>query len=148
MSLETITEESYQQSVLINTTTERAFEALTLEVAHWWGDTDRLAEKTEDIFKVSWGKPYYQFRVTDLVPKEKISWVCIDCHQIHEGLDGIEKEWVGTKLHWTIEDMCNGQTRVSLLHVGLVPSFNCYEVCHSGWNHFINERLKDYLERV
>lgn len=146
MRNETILEKSYQQSVLLNTAPQKAFEALTNEISKWWGDTDLSAQKVGDTFKVSWGEPYYQFEVTQLKPNEKIVWDCIDCNQIHEGLEGIEKEWVGTKLFWTMEDMANGQTRVSLLHEGLVPSFICYDVCHSGWDHFIKDSLKNYLE--
>lgn len=142
----TAVEKSYKQSIDINTSSKAAYNALTKEISEWWGDTDQITKTVGDRFKVSWGEPYYQFEVVELEPNEKIKWDCIDCNQIHEGLEGIEKEWVGTKLFWTIEDLKNGQTRVTLLHEGLVPSFICYEVCHSGWDHFIKDSLKGYLE--
>lgn len=146
MKVTTKPETSYRQSVIINTTPKRAFEALTQEISAWWGDVNHSAESIGDIFKVSWNEPYYQFEVKDLVEDSEIIWDCIDCKQIHEGLEGIEKEWVGTRLFWRIDALDHQQTRVSLHHEGLVPSFICFDVCQSGWDYFIKDSLKSHLE--
>ena len=75
-----------------------------------------------------------------------LSWKCIDANQIIEGLEGVQKEWVGTQLHWVIEEINSGACRVTFTHEGLVPDFICYDFCSAAWDHFFGERLKAYLE--
>ena len=137
----------YKQVVKIETYAANAFEALTRQIDKWWGDMDSIVLGKNDIFKVSWGEPWYQFKVAEYEPNKKITWECIDANQIIGGLEGVEKEWVGTKLHWQIEEIKEDVVQVSMTHEGLVPDFICYDVCSNAWDHFITGALKNYLEQ-
>lgn len=137
----------YKKSVSIRTTKEAAFEALTKGIDKWWGNTDKPVEGKGDIFTVSWGEPYYRFKVIEFEPSIRITWECIESKQIIGDLEGVEKEWVGTKLFWNIQGNGDNKVTVSLLHQGLVPGLICYDVCSSTWDSFIGESLKNYLEK-
>lgn len=136
----------YTVSVTIRSNIETVFNALSKNLTFWWGNMDRPVETLDDIFTVSWGTPWYQFKVIDYRPHEKITWACIDANQIIPGLEGVKKEWVGSTLHWTIDQLDPMQIKVSLTHQGLTPQLVCYEVCSTTWDRFITDSLKTYLE--
>ena len=138
--------QSYHQKVDIRTTQEAAFKALTSDINQWWGAVDKPKLAEGVIFKVSWGEPWYQFKIIEYVPNHKTTWECVDANQIIDGLEGVAKEWVGTKLFWTIETAENGSIQINLTHQGLVPTIRCYEFCATTWDRFITEVLKHYLE--
>lgn len=139
---------SYSNQTRVQSSTIEAFKALTLHLGDWWGHQDHPASRRGDVFKVSWGEPWYQFKVIAYEPYKKIVWECIDANQIIGNLDGVQKEWVGTRLYWSIEKVNQDEVNLSLLHEGLVPDFICYDVCSRAWNRFITESLKEYLNKV
>ena len=126
-------------------TQEKCFNALTTEISNWWGAQDRLVHQVNDIFKVSWGELWYQFKVIEYKPVDKLVWECIDANQIIHGLEGVQKEWVGTEVHWRLSPNGKNQTKIDFVHKGLVPEFICYETCERGWNHYLSGELKKYL---
>lgn len=137
----------YKKSVLIRANKEAAFKALTKEIDEWWGKMDYPVENKGDIFTVSWGVPWYQFKVIELKPFSQITWECVDSNQIIGDLKGVEKEWVGTKLQWVIRNINDSKVELSLIHQGLIPEFICYDVCSTAWDSFIGNSLKNYLEK-
>ena len=122
------------------------FNALTTQIGDWWGDQDKPAYKEGDSFTMSWGEPWYQFKIVEFIANKKVVWECIDSKQIIGNLVGVEKEWVGTKLHWSIESIDENEIQLTFLHEGLVPEFICYDFCSNTWDRFIKFNLKKYLE--
>ena len=137
---------SYSRSVEIVTRAKEIFHALTHDLEGWWGSMDVPITSMGDRFTVSWGEPWYRFEVIRYEPPLKLSWHCIDANQIINGLDDVQKEWVGTQLHWTIEAINSEACLLTVVHQGLVPEFTCYEFCVASWDQFLGERLKAYLE--
>lgn len=138
---------SYSRSVEVNARPEVIFHALTQDLQGWWGAMDVPVTGLGDQFTVSWGEPWYRFEVSVFEPPNMLSWTCIDANQIIAGLEGVQKEWVGTHLHWRIEAIDPDSSGLTFTHLGLVPDFICYDFCAATWDQFIGERLKSYLER-
>lgn len=131
---------------MINCADKDVFEALSTKIGAWWGDQDHPARQVGDVFTMSWGEPWYKFKVVESVPNQTMVWECIDANQIIGDLDGVEKEWVGTLLRWRINKMNDNQVELSFQHEGLVPEFICYDFCSNTWDRFIDFNLKKYLE--
>ncbi len=121
------------------------FMAISGELGKWWGEQDRLIEKKDTVFKVSWGEPWYQFKVTEYKENELMIWECIDANQLIPGLTGVEKEWVGTKILWNLTEISSNATLLLFKHQGLTPDFLCFDFCSSSWEHFLKDRLVAYL---
>ncbi len=138
--------EDYTFSFVVYSEARKAFDVLSKRIGDWWGEQSRPVKKAGDIFTVSWGEPWYRFKVLDYEPYHKICWECIDANQIIDDLEGVQKEWVGTQLLWTIETRNSGQVEISFRHKGLVPEFICYDFCSSTWNQFLANNLKTLLE--
>lgn len=139
-------DKSYSNKLEIETSDKDAFEALSTKVGEWWGDQDKPVKQVGDVFTMSWGEPWYQFKVVELIPNKLIVWECIDSKQIIGDLDGVEKEWVGTQLQWKIDKLDQNKIELRFNHKGLVPEFICYDFCSSTWDRFIEFNLKKYLE--
>ena len=136
---------SYSTNVFINARPEPVFKAITKHVQEWWGNTDSPVSKQGDVFTTSFASTFWKFEISELDENTRIVWNCIDARHIHEGYDGIEKEWVGTSVEWNIETKEDG-TLLSFTHNGLVPELNCYEICYPAWERFVTQSLKSYVE--
>ncbi len=143
----TQTNDNYQQSVSVNTTREQAFDALTIGIGKWWGPVNCAARWVGDTFKIDFGRgSYWKFRVVEISDDEKVVWECVESNQddIHN-IKGMDEEWLGSKLYWNIAEK-GEMIEVELLHQGLVPHGNCYDVCSAAWDFYITDSLKSFLE--
>lgn len=138
---------SYEKSVEIKANSLGLFKALTERIDEWWGEVDQQPNALEQEFKVSFGEAYWRFKVTTLEVGTRIIWECIESNQVHAGLKGIREEWLGTTLHWEMASIDASHTKLHFRHEGLIPSFNCYEVCADAWSFFIGTSLKQLIEK-
>jgi hypothetical protein len=53
-------------------------------------------------------------------------------------------DWVGTTIMFDVAQTGDGST-IRFRHQGLTPAFECYDMCHEGWTHFIMS-LFSYVE--
>lgn len=54
-------------------------------------------------------------------------------------------EWVNTKLIFDISPE-SSKTKVTFTHEGLIPDYECYQVCNDAWNGYIHNSLKNFIE--
>ncbi len=137
--MDNIIVQNYNQNISVNSTIDKAFNALTKEMEKWWGIVSSPISKIGDEFKINFGKDFWIFRVTEFIENEKLVLECID------GQPESNREWIGTTLNWKIESE-EGEVKIELIHDGLIPEFNCYDVCSSTWDKLITQSLKNYLE--
>lgn len=133
---------NYRQTVLVQSTPENAFAALTQQIGKWWGRIDCPPSEPNDVFTVSFGDASWVFRISALHKFSRVSWECIDA------VGGFEEEWIGTILHWEIFPGEGTFIEIKVEHEGLVPDLSCYEICSSTWDYYIKERLKEHMEKV
>jgi len=69
----------------------------------------------------------------------------MDANQKISGLEGVEKEWVGTKIHWELYELGEQRTLLKFKHEGLVSDLVCFDFCSQSWHRFLHESLVDYL---
>ena len=109
----------------------------------WWsaaieGHADRLGAewsyRYQDVHRA-------RFRTTELVPDKKIVWHVVD-NRFNFVKD--TKEWTGNDLTFEI-DRVGDQTEVRFTQVGLVPSYECYEVCSNAWSSYVTGSLRNLI---
>lgn len=125
---------------------DRVFKAISKELTQWWGKQNKAIDIDTTKFKVSWGEPWYAFKILEYHENSLMIWECIDANQKIAGLKNIEKEWVETKIHWMLTDLTHGGTEIKFKHVGLTPALICFDFCSSSWEHFLTESLVNYIE--
>ncbi|HLY28121.1 MAG TPA: SRPBCC domain-containing protein [Aggregatilineales bacterium] len=132
----------YSVTFLVDRTPKEAFDAIT-NVRGWWseeieGDTDRLGAEFkyhyQDVHRCT-------FKITELVPEEKVVWHCLDNYF---NFIKDKTEWIGTDVVFEIARK-GDKTEVHFTHVGLVPAYECYDVCSNAWGSYITKSLRDLI---
>jgi hypothetical protein len=56
-----------------------------------------------------------------------------------------DTEWTGSHASFAVstdQDL----TRVTFVHHGLVPEWECYDACGQGWRYYIGESLRELIQ--
>jgi uncharacterized protein YndB with AHSA1/START domain len=96
-------------------------------VAGWWGPT--IGSLTEGgTFSVDFGGPRRIDMVATVVAPGRVEW------QVEAAPH--TPEWDGTTIVFELAPAGKGTT-VRFRHIGLTPQLECFDMCHSGWTHYL-----------
>ncbi len=129
-------------TILVAQTPETAFNAIK-NFRGWWsqdieGSTDQLHETFFYHYK---DVHLSKIRLIEIVPNEKLVYIVVD-NQFNFVKD--KTEWINTKLIFEISK--DGEkTKIKFTHEGLVPAYECYNVCEDAWTSYIQGSLKDLI---
>jgi hypothetical protein len=62
----------------------------------------------------------------------------------HFSFTAEETEWRDTTLVFEVSRR-DGQTELRFTHQGLVPAYECFDVCSNAWGSYINGSLKSLI---
>jgi hypothetical protein len=82
-----------------------------------------------------------KLKLIELISDKKLVYDVID-NQFSFTKD--KTEWVGTKLIFDISED-GSKTKVTFTHEGLVPEYECYDVCHDAWTSYIQGSLHSLI---
>jgi hypothetical protein len=120
-------------------TPEEVFAAIN-NVRGWWsGAIEGSTDKLEDEFTYRYENLHYsKQKITELIPAQKVVWRVLDAR-----LSFVEDpgEWTGTEISFEVSRE-GDQTEIRFAHLGLVPEFECFDICSNGWGFFINQSLR------
>ena len=133
---------NYATSFTVNQTPEEVFAAIN-NVREWWsGEIDGNTDKLGDEFTYRYKDMHIsKQKITEFVPGKKIVWHVLDAN-ISFVKD--KSEWKNTDIVFEILEK-EGHTEVRFTHVGLVPQFECYSACSSGWGGLITGNLQKLI---
>ena len=132
----TITNQDFNCSIVVDITAQQAVEAIS-QVSEWWvQEVEGKTGSLHDAFTVHFGTTWMAFKITELIPEEKIVWLVTDCHLPwnHD-----VKEWKDTQIVWEIFPE-KGATRISFSHIGLAV-LDCGNQCMNSWSGYIKQSL-------
>lgn len=135
---------NFNTNFLVDQSPEEVFNAIN-NVRGWWsenveGDTDRVGAifyyHYQDIHRCT-------FKITELIPGKKVIW-----HVLQNYFNFVEEktEWTGTDVVFDIAGE-GDKTEVRFTHVGLVPEFECHEICADAWSTYINHSLFNLITK-
>lgn len=140
-----MSEQSYTKEFSVSVNAEAVYKAITREIDKWWTTDTNEAVDVNDVLTVRFGEPYFMsLEIEKCIPNTMLVWKVVGANMFIDGGATNNDEWVGTRIQWDITETESG-SEVSLLHEGLVPSFECYDTCKNGWVYFLGS-LKDYLD--
>ncbi len=79
--------------------------------------------------------------MTDLIPGKKVTWLVLDNYF---NFTKDKSEWKGTRMVFDISKT-GSKTKVRFTHVGLVPNYECYDVCSDAWGSYIRGSLRSLI---
>jgi hypothetical protein len=134
--------QDFALSFTVDKTPQEVFAAIN-NVRGWWselieGETDKLGAVVyyhhKDLHRCT-------FKITEFVPGKKVVW-----HVLQNYFPFVEDktEWTGTDIVFEIAKM-GEKTELRFTHVGLVPQFECFDVCSDGWSTYIKGSLHNLI---
>ncbi len=133
---------NYSVTFQAECTPQEAFDAIN-NVRGWWsqaveGDTDRLGAvfnyHYQDVHRAT-------FKITAFVPGKRVAWHVVD-NYFNFVKD--KSEWTGTDIVFEIVPQ-GDKTEVRFTHIGLVPDYECYDVCSNAWGSYIAGSLRNLM---
>lgn len=132
----------YTTTIKVEKSPEEVFKAIS-NPRDWWseeieGTTDKLgAEFTYHYLDVH----RCTFKITEVVPGKKLVWHVVDNYF---NFTKDKTEWKGTDVVFEIARKDN-KTEIRFTHQGLVPQYECYDVCANAWGSYITSSLRDLI---
>lgn len=135
--------QDFTSSITVNTSYTKAFEAIK-NFRGWWseeieGNTDELNETFFYHYK---DVHLCKIKLIEAMPDTKLVYLVIE-NEFNFTKD--KTEWIDTKLIFDLNTE-GRQTQIKFTHEGLVPTYECYEVCNDAWTSYIQGSLKNYIE--
>jgi hypothetical protein len=128
----------FTATILVNQTPKEVFNAIN-NVRGWWseeivGNTSKLNDEFilqyEDMHRC-------KIKLVEVVPNRKVVWL------VEENYFKFTKdssEWTNNKMIFEITEK-NNKTQLQFTQVGLVPEYECYDICSNAWVNYINNSL-------
>jgi hypothetical protein len=132
----------FTATIVVDQKPSVAFDAIK-NFRGWWsenieGNTDKLNE----VFFYHYKDIHLcKIKLIEMVPDKKLVYQVVD-NQFSFIKD--KTEWIGTKLIFEISK--NGdKTEVRFTHEGLVPDYECYDICFDAWTGYIKKSLYNLI---
>jgi len=125
----------------VNQAPDAVFAAIC-NVRGWWSADitgnadhvgDRFVHRVRDLHRC-------EIAIRQMLPGRKIVWTVLDNHF---SFTRDATEWTGTDIVFEITTT-GDQTELHFTHVGLVPEYECYDICHDGWTTYLAS-LRDLI---
>ena len=126
----------------VDQTPKEAFDAIR-NVRGWWseqieGSTDQLGDEFTYCYKDA---HRCKIRLVEVIPDRKIVWLVLDNYF---SFTEDKSEWKDTRVTFEIFPRGN-RTEVRFAHVGLVPEYECFDICSNAWGSYINGSLRNLI---
>jgi hypothetical protein len=134
---------SFTATIMVNKSEVEVFEAIKNFRGWWSEEIEGRTDKVNETFFYHYKDIHLcKIKLIEAVPGKRL------VYQVTENdFNFIEdkSEWVNTKLIFDIETRGN-KTQITFTHEGLVPEYECYEVCNDAWSGYINNSLKNFIQ--
>lgn len=134
-------DKNYSTTFMVDQTPEEVFNAIN-NVRGWW--SEEIEGRTDELGVFRY---HYQdvhrctIEISKLIPAKKVVWHVVD-NYFNFVQD--KSEWTDTEIIFDIA-RSGDQTKVHFTHFGLVPAYECYDVCSDAWGTYINGSLHDLI---
>lgn len=134
----------FTTTLLVDQTPEQVFKAIT-NVRGWWSEEiEGNTEKLNDEFTYHYEDVHYcQIKLIEVIPNKKIVWF-VKYNYFKFTKD--RSEWTGTKMSFEISEK-DSKTEIRVTHHGLIPEFECYDICSNAWTQYIQQSLKNLITK-
>lgn len=128
----------FTTTIVVDQTPQEVFNAIN-NVRGWWsleieGDTEKLNAEFDyhyqDVHRC-------KMKIIESVPGKKVVWQVLDNYF---KFTQDKKEWTGNTIVFEISTNKN-KTQLQFTQVGLVPDYECYEICYKSWGNYVKNSL-------
>lgn len=137
-----VTGRDFTTSFTVDQSPEQAYAAIC-NVRGWWSENIDGPTDEPNGEWVYHNEPVHvaRFRVTELVPGRRVAWRVLE--NFMSFIDD-KNEWVGNDIVFDIARRSD-KTEVTFTQIGLVPDYECFEICNNSWRGYINASLRSLI---
>ncbi len=136
--------QSYTAIILVDQSPNQAFEAIR-NVRGWCSEEieGSTAEVDDEL------EYHYQslhsctMKLVELVHHRRAAWLVTDNYF---SFTEDKTEWKGTRIVFDIA-MKGAKTEIHFTHEGLIPAYECFNVCSDAWGSYIRGSLKSLIAK-
>jgi hypothetical protein len=134
--------QDFTTTFMVGKTPTEVFNAINNPRAWWSEEIVGSTDKPNDVFDYHFEDIHAcKVQVLEVIPDKKVVWHILE-NDFNFTTD--KTEWVNTDVVFDISAQ-DGKTKITFTHIGLQPTYECYEACHQGWTHYIQNSLKKYI---
>lgn len=135
--------QSFTTKIIVDQSPEEVFKAVQNVRGGWSEEIEGKTEELNDQFNYHYEDIHRcKIKLVEFIKNEKIVWLI---EQNYFKFTEDKTEWTGTKPTFEITAK-NGKTELTFTHVGLVPEYECFEICRDSWANYIQKSLKNLIE--
>jgi hypothetical protein len=133
-----MTKSDFTTTLLVDQTPKEAFDAIN-NVRGWWSEEiEGSTGKLNDEFKYHFENIHScKMKLIEVTPDKKVVWLVMENYF---KFTQDKSEWIGTKISFEISEKDN-KTQIRFTHHGLVPEYECFEICRDAWTSYIQNSL-------
>ena len=130
--------QDFTTAIVVDQTPTEAFDAIN-NVRGWWSEEiEGSTNNLNDVFDYHYEDVHRcKMQIIEFVPNKKVVWF------VQENYFKFTKdktEWTGTKIIFDIDEK-DGKTQLRFTQLGLVPEYECFEVCSDAWTTYVKKSL-------
>ena len=135
-------DQNFAASFTVDQNPQQAYAAIINPRGWWSEEIEGSTDKLNAVFDYHYRDVHRcKVRVVELAPGRKVVWHVLDNHF---NFTEAKTEWKGTDIVFDIAKQ-GDKTEVRFTHVGLVPDYECYEVCQDAWGSYIKGSLLNLI---
>jgi hypothetical protein len=132
----------FTTSIVVDKTPAEAFNAINNPLAWWSEEIEGDTEKLNDEFDYHYEDVHRsKMKIIESIPGKKVVWLVLENYF---KFTKDKSEWTGTKIIFDISTQ-DGKTKIQFTHQGLVPEYECYDICHKAWTTYIQNSLRNLI---
>ena len=137
-----MTTSDFNTTFSVDQSPSEVFNAVT-NVRGWWSERidGGTAQLNDEFTYQRWDVHKCTMKLTEVIPNKKVVWLCLD-NYFSFAQD--QTEWVGTTIEFDIAEK-DGKTQLYFTQRGLVPAFECYNICSDAWTGYVQGSLQNLI---
>jgi uncharacterized protein YndB with AHSA1/START domain len=133
---------NFTTTISVDQSPEVAFAAITNPRGWWSENIEGSTANFGDVWKYHYKDAHRcTMKVIEAVPNKKVVWLVVDNYF---NFTEDKTEWTNTKVVFEISTHGN-KTEIRLTHHGLVPAYECFDVCSNAWGSYVNGSLRNLI---
>jgi uncharacterized protein YndB with AHSA1/START domain len=138
----TMSTADFTTTILVDQTPQQVFTAINNPRGWWSEEIEGPTSALHDVFNYHFEDVHRcTMKLTQVVPNKKVVWLVLDNYF---KFTKDKTEWKGTTIVFDITEQ-DGKTQLRFTHQGLVPQYECYEICRGAWTTYIQKSLYNLI---
>lgn len=132
----------FTTTLLVDQSPKQVFDAINNPRGWWSEEIEGPTDKLNEVFNYHFHDIHIcKIKVIELVSGQKVVWQVLE-NYFKFTTD--KTEWVDTKISFEISKQ-GGKTQIKFTHHGLVPAYECYDICYDAWTTYIQNSLRNLI---